>query len=187
MTLCCHQQAIPDVKVIAPDVFTDPRGFFQETYQRDRYEKLGIPATFVQDNWSRSTRGVVRGMHYQLNNGQDKLVWVVRGEIFDVAVDVRRGSPTFGRCVSAYLSEHNHYQMYIPAGFAHGFCVLSETVDFMYKCSRFYSPADERGIFWNDPELNIPWPVTDPVVSPRDQNLKPLAQILPEALPVYPV
>lgn len=185
MTLCCHQQAIPAVKVITPDVFTDPRGFFQETYQRGRYEALGITTSFVQDNWSRSTRGVVRGLHYQLHDGQDKLVWVVRGEIFDVAVDVRRGSPTFGRYVSAYLSEHNHYQMFIPAGFAHGFCVLSDTVDFMYKCSRYYSPADERGIFWNDPELNIPWPVADPVVSGRDQKLKPLSEMSADSLPVY--
>lgn len=185
MTLCCHPQAIPDVKVIVPDVFPDPRGFFQETHNRARYAALGINIEFVQDNWSRSVRGVVRGLHYQVNNAQDKLVWVVRGEIFDVAVDVRRGSPTFGQYVAACLSEQNHHQMFIPAGFAHGFCVLSDTVDFMYKCSNFYSPADERGVLWNDPTLNIPWPVDNPIVSQRDRQLKPLAQMPLESLPVY--
>jgi dTDP-4-dehydrorhamnose 3,5-epimerase len=185
MALCCRPQVVPEVKVITPDVFGDTRGFFQETYCRPRYEALGITATFVQDNWSRSIRGVVRGLHYQLRNAQDKLVWVMRGEIFDVAVDVRRGSPTFGRVVTAYLTEENHYQMYIPAGFAHGFCVLSETVDFCYKCSNVYAPAEERGILWSDPALNIPWPVVDPVVSARDQALKLLAEMPLESLPVY--
>lgn len=185
MAARCVPSEIPDVRVIVPDVYADERGFFQETYNRDRYKALGVDTVFVQDNWSRSARGVVRGMHYQLAQGQDKLVWVVQGEIFDVAVDVRRGSPTFGRYVTAHLSEQNHHQMYIPAGFAHGFCVLSETVDFLYKCSRFYSPSDERGILWNDPALNIPWPVRNPVVSERDRNLRPLAEMPLESLPVY--
>lgn len=185
MALSCHSQAVPEVKVIVPDVFGDTRGFFQETYSRPRYEEMGIRVNFVQDNWSRSVRGVVRGLHYQLRQGQDKLVWVVRGEIFDVAVDVRRGSPTFGRYVSAYLSEQNHHQMFIPAGFAHGFCVLSESVDFFYKCSNVYSPADERGIQWDDPALNIPWPVAEPVISARDRLLRPLAEMPAESLPLY--
>jgi dTDP-4-dehydrorhamnose 3,5-epimerase len=185
MALCCHPQAVPEVKVLTPDVFGDSRGFFQETYCRSRYEALGITVDFVQDNWSRSVRGTVRGLHYQLGKPQDKLVWVIRGEIFDVAVDVRRGSPTFGRIVTAYLSEHNHYQMFIPAGFAHGFSVLSETADFCYKCSNVYTPSEERGIFWNDPALNIPWPVVDPLVSARDALLKPLAEMPVESLPVY--
>jgi dTDP-4-dehydrorhamnose 3,5-epimerase len=185
MALSCVQQAIPEVKVITPDVFGDSRGFFQETHCQPRYEALGIKATFVQDTWSRSVRGVVRGLHYQLKNAQDKLVWVMRGEIFDVAVDVRRGSPTFGRYVTAILSEQNHQQMYIPAGFAHGFCVLSETVDFCYKCSNVYTPTEERGILWNDQALGIPWPVVDPVVSPRDKALRPLAEMPLDSLPVY--
>lgn len=186
MALCCHSQAVQEVKVLTPDVFGDSRGFFQETYCRPRYEALGITVDFVQDNWSRSVRGTVRGLNYQLGKPQDKLVWVVRGEIFDVAVDVRRGSPTFGRIVTAFLSEQNHYQMFIPAGFAHGFSVLSETADFFYKCSNVYAPSEERGIVWNDPALNIPWPVTDPVVSARDAQLRPLAEVPVESLPVYP-
>lgn len=176
-------QAIPDVKLVIPDVFGDARGFFQETCHAARYRAAGIDADFVQDNWSRSVKGTLRGLHYQLPNPQAKLVWVVRGEIYDVAVDIRRGSPTFGRWVAAVLSETNHHQFFVPAGFAHGFCVLSEEVDFMYKCSDYYSPKDEKGILWSDPALGIPWPVADPRLSSRDGTLKPLAGIAASDLP----
>ena len=141
--------------------------------------------SFVQDNWSRSVKGTLRGLHYQLPNPQDKLVWAVRGEIYDVAVDIRRGSPTFGQWVGAVLSDANHYQFFIPAGFAHGFCVMSDEADFMYKCSANYSPKDEKGILWSDPALAIPWPIQAPILSKRDMALKPLAEMAAEDLPVY--
>lgn len=176
-------QVIPEVKLVIPDVFGDSRGFFQETYKAEKYRDAGIDAVFIQDNWSRSVKGTLRGLHYQLPNPQDKLVWVVRGEIYDVAVDVRRGSPTFGKWVAAVLSEANHHQFFVPAGFAHGFCVLSDEVDFMYKCSDYYSPKDEKGILWSDPSLAIPWPVRNPVLSKRDSALKPLSEMPPADLP----
>lgn len=176
-------QAIPEVKLVIPDVFGDSRGFFQETYKAEKYRDAGIDAVFIQDNWSRSVKGTLRGLHYQLPNPQDKLVWVVRGEIYDVAVDVRRGSPTFGKWVGAVLSESNHHQFFVPAGFAHGFCVMSDEVDFMYKCSDYYSPKDEKGILWSDPALAIPWPVRNPVLSKRDSALKPLSEMSPADLP----
>ena len=178
-------QAIPEVKLVIPDVFGDSRGFFQETCQVERYREAGIKATFVQDNWSRSVRGTLRGLHYQLPNPQDKLVWVVRGEIYDIAVDIRRGSPTFGRWVSAILSDANHHQFYIPAGFAHGFCVLSDEADFMYKCSTYYSPKDEKGVLWSAPAMSIPWPIQQPILSKRDVALSPLGAMAQQDLPVY--
>jgi len=168
---------------VIPDVFGDSRGFFQETFKAETYRAAGIGVTFIQDNWSRSVKGTLRGLHYQLPNPQDKLVWVVKGEIFDVAVDVRLGSPTFGKWVAAILSETNHHQFFVPAGFAHGFCVLSDEVDFMYKCSAAYSPKDEKGILWSDPELAIPWPVSTPILSKRDTVMKPLAAISSDELP----
>jgi dTDP-4-dehydrorhamnose 3,5-epimerase len=166
-------------------VFGDARGFFQETFKAEAYREAGIDADFVQDNWSRSVKGTLRGLHYQLPNPQDKLVWVVRGEIYDVAVDIRRGSPTFGRWVGAVLSEANHHQFFIPAGFAHGFCVMSDEVDFMYKCSAVYSPKDEKGILWSDPALAIPWPVQAPILSKRDVALPPLQRMSDQDLPAY--
>jgi dTDP-4-dehydrorhamnose 3,5-epimerase len=183
MALQVIPQSIPEVKLVIPDVFGDSRGFFQETFRAQLYRDDGIAVPFVQDNWSRSVKGTLRGLHYQLPNPQDKLVWVVRGEIFDVAVDVRRGSPTFGKWVSAILSEANHHQFFVPAGFAHGFCVMSDEADFMYKCSAVYSPKDEKGILWSDPALAIPWPVTDPILSKRDTTLKTLAAMSPDDLP----
>lgn len=183
MAMQCIPQAIPEVKLLVPDVHGDSRGFFQETFHSARYREAGIDVSFVQDNWSRSTRPTLRGLHYQLRRAQAKLVWVVRGEIFDVAVDVRRGSPTFGRSVVAVLSEQNHHQLFVPRGFAHGFCVLSETADFFYKCDNFYDPADERGILWSDPALEIPWPIAVPLLSPRDRALRPLAQVPVTDLP----
>jgi len=183
MALQVIPQSIPEVKLVIPDVFGDSRGFFQETFRAELYRQAGIAMPFVQDNWSRSVKGTLRGLHYQLPNPQDKLVWVVRGEIFDVAVDVRRGSPTFGKWVSAILSDTNHHQFFVPAGFAHGFCVLSDVADFMYKCSAVYSPKDEKGILWSDPALAIPWPVTDPILSKRDTALKTLAAMPSDDLP----
>lgn len=183
MALQVIPQEIPEVKLVIPDVFGDSRGFFQETFRAEKYRDAGIAVTFVQDNWSRSVKGTLRGLHYQLPNPQDKLVWVVRGEIYDVAVDVRLGSPTFGKWVAAILSEANHHQFFVPAGFAHGFCVLSDEADFMYKCSTTYSPKDEKGILWSDPALAIPWPVTDPILSKRDRVMRTLAGMPADELP----
>ena len=158
----------PEVLLIEPDVFPDPRGFFMETFHSIKYAEHGLPAVFLQDNHSRSSRGVLRGLHYQLNNPQGKLVRVVSGEVFDVAVDIRRGSPWFGKWVGAILSEENHRQMYVPPGFAHGFCTLSEHADFLYKCTDLYAPGDEYGIAWDDPEIAIEWPEMDYLISDKD-------------------
>lgn len=185
MALQVIPQAVPEVKLVIPDVFGDSRGFFQETFQAAKYRDADIAMDFVQDNWSRSVKGTLRGLHYQLPNPQDKLVWVVRGDIYDVAVDIRRGSPTFGQWVGAMLSDTNHHQFFVPAGFAHGFCVLSDEADFMYKCSANYSPKDEKGILWSDPALAIPWPLQSPILSKRDMALKPLAEMALAELPVY--
>lgn len=176
---------LPDVILIEPKVFDDQRGFFMETYQATRYREAGIPEGFVQDNHSRSRKGVLRGLHYQLEQPQGKLVWVTRGEVFDVAVDVRRGSPTFGRWVGAVLNDHNHCQLFVPAGFAHGFCVLSEEVDFVYKCTDYYHPQSEQGILWNDPDIGIEWPALDVIVSNKDAANPRLAEQAPNKLPVY--
>ena len=168
--------SIPDVKLIKPRRFDDDRGFFQQTYHYEQYAEAGITSRFVQDNWSRSTKGVLRGLHYQLAHPQAKLVSIIRGEVFDVAVDIRRNSPTFGRWTGAILSADNGHQMYVPEGFAHGFCVLSDTVDFVYKCSDFYIPGDEYGIIWNDPEIGIEWPqIGDLLVSEKDIALPAFA------------
>jgi len=158
----------PEVLLIEPDVFPDPRGFFMETFHSIKYAEHGLPAVFLQDNHSRSSRGVLRGLHYQLENPQGKLVRVVSGEVFDVAVDIRRGSPWFGKWVGAVLSEENHRQMYVPPGFAHGFCTLSEHADFLYKCTDLYTPGDEYGIAWDDPGIAIEWPEMDYLISDRD-------------------
>ena len=158
----------PEVLLIEPDVFPDPRGFFMETFHSIKYAEHGLPAVFLQDNHSRSSRGVLRGLHYQLNNPQGKLVRVVSGEVFDVAVDIRRGSPRFGTWVGAVLSEENQRQIYVPPGFAHGFCTLSERADFLYKCTDLYAPGDEYGIAWDDPEIAIEWPEMDYLISDKD-------------------
>lgn len=159
---------LPGVVIIEPKVFGDSRGFFFESFQAERYAAHGIPA-FVQDNVSRSQKGVLRGLHYQLEKPQGKLVYVLTGAVLDVAVDIRVGSPTFGRAVWVELNDTNHRQLYIPPGFAHGFCVLSDTADFFYKCTDYYYPAAERSILWNDPALQIPWPIKDPILSAKDQ------------------
>ncbi len=169
---------IPDVMVIEPKVFGDARGFFFESFNQKAFnEATGLDVHFVQDNHSRSAKGVLRGLHYQLQQPQGKLVRVVRGAVFDVAVDVRKSSPTFGQWVGMELSEENHKQFWVPAGFAHGFVVLSETADFLYKTTDYYAPAHERCIAWNDPDLAIAWPPgIEPQLSAKDQAGLPLAQ-----------
>jgi len=158
---------IDGLLIIEPKVFADPRGMFYEVYSESRYEEHGIPR-FVQDNHSVSKKRVLRGLHYQVNSEQDKLVRVTQGEIFDVAVDIRKQSPTYGKWWGLSLSETNNLQLYIPVGFAHGFCVLSESAEVLYKCSDYYSPEDERGILWNDSDLAIDWPIKDPILSKKD-------------------
>lgn len=168
---------IPGVLIINPKRLTDPRGFFVETFQADRYAAAGMPHTFVQDNWSRSSHGVLRGLHLQYPNAQGKLVSVMRGRVLDVAVDVRVGSPSYGRHVAVELAEEDGRQFFVPRGCAHGFVVLSETADFFYKCDNFYSPSDEIVVRWNDPALGIDWRVTRPIVSARDAAAPLLADI----------
>lgn len=161
--------SIPDVLVIEPRVFRDDRGFFKETYERNRYSENGMRLEFVQDNVSQSSRGTLRGLHYQIEHPQGKLVQVLRGAVFDVAVDMRRRSPTFGKWVGATLSAENHRQIYIPPGFAHGFCVLDDVAEVFYKCTDFYFPDHERTLMWNDPEVGIEWPFDrQPVLSEKD-------------------
>lgn len=169
--------AIPDVLLIEPKIFGDTRGFFFESFNQKSFnEATGLDVSFVQDNHSRSTKGVLRGLHYQVQQPQGKLVRVVRGAVFDVAVDIRKGSPTFGRWVGAELSEDNHRQFWVPAGLAHGFLVLSETADFLYKTTDYYAPQHERCIAWDDPDIGIDWPTTaTPQLSAKDQLGKPLA------------
>ncbi|MBZ5526357.1 MAG: dTDP-4-dehydrorhamnose 3,5-epimerase [Acidobacteriia bacterium] len=179
------ETSLPGVCLLQPRLFSDSRGFFLESYHRDKFAALGIADTFVQDNHSRSTRGVLRGLHYQLRHPQAKLCRVIEGEVLDVAVDVRLGSPTFGKSASVLLTAQNHAQIYIPAGFAHAFLVLSDSAQFLYKCSDFYDPADEHGILWNDLALNIPWGLSDPILSEKDRKNIPLAQVSPGLLPRY--
>lgn len=171
---------IKDVILVEPDVHEDRRGFFMETYHAKKYAEGGIPGPFVQDNVSMSVRGTLRGLHYQLVNPQGKLVSVSEGAVFDVAVDIRRGSPTFGRWVGVELSAENKRQLYIPVGFAHGFCVLSERAGMVYKCTDFYNPHGERGIIWNDPTIGIAWPVASPLLSPKDMAYRRLDEMTEE-------
>jgi dTDP-4-dehydrorhamnose 3,5-epimerase len=176
------QTDLPGVLVIEPDVYQDPRGFFLETYHAAKYRDGGIAAPFVQDNHSRSIRGTLRGLHLQPGRPQGKLIRVVEGEIYDVAVDVRRRSPTFGRWVAVTLSAENFKQCYVPPGFAHGFCVLSQDAQVEYKCTDLYEPASEIGVAWNDPTLSIPWPIARPLLSDRDRRNPTLAELM-ERLP----
>lgn len=165
------REPIPGLLVIKPKIFRDERGFFLETWQRNKYKEIGIKSDFVQDNWSRSTKGILRGLHFQKQNPQGKLVSVRTGVVFDVAVDIRKDSPSFGKWHSEILSDDNHLQMYIPPGFAHGFCVISEIADFEYKCTDYYRQEDESGIVWDDKNLNINWPKLDFIVSDKDLKL----------------
>jgi len=175
---------IPEVLILEPALYGDARGFFTELYQTERYAAAGIERTFVQDNLSRSSRGVLRGLHLQNPQPQGKLVSVLRGSVLDVAVDVREGSPTFGQHVKVELSESNRRQFWVPRGFAHGFIVLSESADFFYKCDALYSPAGEMIVRWNDPALGIDWACTNPTVSNRDAAGFSLSE-LAGRLPVY--
>ena len=159
---------IKDLLIIEPKVFGDDRGFFYETFQAERYKAAGIDADFVQDNRSRSSQGVLRGLHFQKTKPQGKLVTVTDGEVFDVAVDLRPGSETFGQHEAIILTGQNKLQFYVPPGFAHGFCVLSDTADFQYKCTDYYDPSDESGLLWNDPSLQIQWPLSKPLLSDKD-------------------
>src|SRR5699024_2025577 len=170
---------IPAVKLIEPKVYGDERGFFYESYRKQLFSRQGLNIDFVQDNVSLSKKGTVRGLHYQINNRQDKLVMVMRGQILDVAVDLRRDSPTFGSFTSRILSDENKHQLFIPKGFAHGFSTLSDEALVCYRCSEYYSPGGERGLSWKDPKLNIDWRVKEPIISEKDQN-QPLLKEIPD-------
>ena len=180
-----YKAEIPDVLIIEPAIFGDERGFFAEVFRKSWFEANGIPAEFVQDNLSRSKKGTLRGLHYQLENAQAKLVMATRGAVMDVAVDIRKGSPTFGKHVMVELSEENKRMIYIPEGFAHGFTVLTEIADFQYKCSDYYNPASEFSVRWDDPEIGIAWNVESPLLSQKDINAPLLKDIPQENLPVY--
>jgi len=183
----CVPTDIPVVIIIEPQIFRDDRGFFLETFHREKYAAGGIDAVFVQDNHSRSAKGTVRGLHAQLRRPQGKLIRVIEGEVYDVAVDIRRGSPHFGQWVGAWLSAENFRQIYIPPGFAHGFCVTSEVAQVEYKCTDFYDPESEISIQWNDPELKINWPLEEigaPALSKKDIAAKPLQQLM-DVLPWF--
>lgn len=169
---------IPEVVLIEPKVFKDGRGFFFETFKSSEFNNFGMDCNFVQTNHSRSNRGVLRGLHFQKKpKAQAKLIRVVSGEIFDVAVDLRKNSPSYGRWISAILSERNKNILFVPKGFAHGFCVLSDEVDLLYSCSEEYAPETESGIIWNDSDLNIDWPLSDVIVSDKDKQLKPFREL----------
>jgi dTDP-4-dehydrorhamnose 3,5-epimerase len=177
--------SLPGVLLIEPLVHLDNRGFFLETYHAKKFAELGITDQFVQDNQARSTKNSLRGLHYQIKNAQAKLCRVVNGEALDVVVDIRRGSPTFGKWYSTVLSAENQRLLYVPTGFAHGYVVLSDTADFLYKCSDFYNKEFERGLLWNDPELGIEWRVEDPILSEKDQYSPRLRDIPSPELPEY--
>ena len=175
---------IPGICIIEPEVHRDDRGYFLESYHLDKFRRAGITQPFVQDNHTKSVGGTIRGLHLQLRHPQGKLIRVIEGEVFDVAVDVRLGSPTFGRWVGLTLSAENFRQCYVPPGFAHGFCTVSPVAQVVYKCTTIYDPTAEIGVVWNDPTLAIQWPIAEPRLSPRDRSLPPLSDVL-EKLPVY--
>jgi dTDP-4-dehydrorhamnose 3,5-epimerase len=177
--------SLPGVCVIEPDVFQDERGFFFESYSENKFAGIGIKDRFVQDNHAKSLRNTLRGLHYQIKHAQAKLCRVIKGEVLDVVVDIRRGSPRFGKWESFLLSAENKLQIYVPAGFAHGYVVLSETAEFLYKCSDFYHPEYERGVAWNDPDIGVRWGLRDPRLSAKDSKNPLLATIEPDNLPSY--
>lgn len=177
--------SLDGVLIVEPDLFKDSRGYFMETYQQERYSTVGIDRVFVQDNLSCSVRGTLRGLHYQLKNPQAKLVQVIKGVVFDVAVDIRVGSPTFGKWTGVELSDVNRRQLFVSEGFAHGFSVLSETAYFVYKCSDFYIPEDEGGVLWSDTEIGINWRIEKPLISSKDALYPPLSEIPLDGLPIY--
>ncbi|MBW9261407.1 MAG: dTDP-4-dehydrorhamnose 3,5-epimerase [Candidatus Thiodiazotropha sp. (ex. Lucinisca nassula)] len=177
---------IPGVLLLKPKVFGDQRGWFMESWQNERYASLGIPEQFVQDNMAYSEQGVLRGLHIQNPYGQGKLVQAIKGEVFDVAVDVRKGSPWFGQWVGVHLSETNHHQFYVPVGFAHGYLVLSEEAIFAYKCTDHYHPETQFSVRWDDPEIGIEWPVgLNPLLAEKDRDAPLLSEIPEETLPLY--
>lgn len=178
---------LPGVCILEPDVYHDERGYFLESFNQRKLAALGIEREWVQDNHAFSVQGTLRGLHYQLRRPQAKICRATSGAVLDVAVDIRRGSPHFGRWTSVLLSGENHLQVFIPEGFAHGYVVLSETADFLYKCSDFYVPDDNCGVAWNDPEIGVDWAFDGaPILSAKDRQTRPLAEIDPEMLPVYP-
>jgi dTDP-4-dehydrorhamnose 3,5-epimerase len=177
--------SIEGLLIIEPNIFMDKRGFFMETYNQNRYIEAGINTTFVQDNLSYSLKNTLRGLHFQIKHSQAKLIQVISGEIFDVAVDLRSGSATFGKWTGIHLSDKNRQQMFIPEGFAHGFCVLSDFALFCYKCSDFYVPDDEGGIIWSDPDIGIEWPVGNPIISEKDKQYHKLSGLAAEQLPSF--
>ncbi|MCL0041044.1 dTDP-4-dehydrorhamnose 3,5-epimerase [Thermodesulfovibrionales bacterium] len=179
------ETSLPGVLIIEPAVFGDTRGFFMETWNEKRYAEVGLPASFVQDNLSFLKQGTLRGLHFQHPNAQGKLIFVLEGEVFDVAVDIRDGSPTSGQWVGVTLSADNNRQVYLPEGFAHGFWVTSETALFAYKCTDFYNPQAEGGIVWNDPDLGIAWPNDEPILSEKDRNYPRLKELPPGRMPQY--
>jgi len=179
------ETALPGALILEPQVFGDARGFFYESYNKAKWIEAGIDADFVQSNVSRSARGVLRGLHYQWPNPQGKLVNVLEGEVYDVAVDIRRGSPTFGQSVGVMLTADNHRHFWLPEGFAHGFCVLSEFATFTYQCTALYDPKVDAGIRWNDAALGIDWPISAPLLSDKDGRTPLLGDVPPERLPIY--
>ncbi|TAN38271.1 MAG: dTDP-4-dehydrorhamnose 3,5-epimerase [Verrucomicrobia bacterium] len=183
--LVCVPTRFPEVKILRPKMWPDARGFFRETFNAAKLAEVGIQRTFCQDNHSRSVRGVLRGLHYQVRYPQAKLVTVVRGTIFDVVVDIRRGSPVFGQHESIMLSDENQQMLFVPEGFAHGFCVLSDVADVLYKCTDYYHADDDGGLLWSDPGLGISWPIKKPILSAKDQTYLHLTGIAQEKLPCY--
>ena len=174
---------LPGVLLFEPAVYRDDRGFFTEIWHQKKYDNAGLPVGFVQDNMSSSRKGVLRGLHYQWPAAQGKLISALEGEIYDVAVDIRAGSPTFGQWFGTILSSENRHQLYIPEGFAHGFAVLSETALVLYKCTALYTPSDEASLIWNDPAIGIEWPINDPILAPKDATAPRLADIPKHRLP----
>ncbi len=172
-----EQTKLSGVLLVTPQVFGDERGFFMETYNQDKAKDTGLPLEFVQDNHSKSSYGVLRGLHYQSPQWQGKLVRVVQGEIYDVAVDIRTGSATYGQWVGFYLNDENKQQLYVPEGFAHGFCVTSDTAEVVYKCTSIYAPEQEGSLLWNDPEIGIDWPIEKPQLSAKDEQGTPLKDL----------
>jgi dTDP-4-dehydrorhamnose 3,5-epimerase len=179
------ETGIEGLFLLEPTVWKDERGFFYESYHQAKFSEIGIDESFVQDNHSKSCKATLRGLHYQIEHPQAKLCRVIQGEVFDVAVDIRRGSPTFGKAVGTILSAENMLQIFIPAGFAHGYLVLSETAEFVYKCSDFYYPEHERGLLWDDAQIGIPWNVAEPILSEKDKRNLPLEKIDLRDLPLY--
>jgi dTDP-4-dehydrorhamnose 3,5-epimerase len=179
------ETALPGALILEPQVFGDARGFFYESYNKAKWQEAGIDADFVQSNVSRSARGVLRGLHYQWPNPQGKLVSVLEGEVYDVAVDIRRGSPTFGQSVGVMLTADNHRHFWVPEGFAHGFCVLSEFATFTYQCTALYDAKADAGIRWNDADLGIDWPLSAPLLSDKDGKTPLLKDVAPERLPIF--